>query len=510
MQLLARLKKLSIIEYFLIFLIIVGTFLRLFNLNSNVEFLGDQGRDAMVVSRIFTEGDLVFIGPVTSLGNMYLGPFYYYLMMPFLWLSYPSPMGPVYMMVGFGVVTIALIYYLGKQLIGQRAALIASFFFTFSAVVMQYTRFSWNPNPAPLVSIIMIWATYQAWQKNKWYWVIATLCFSILAQLHYLTLLSAGGIGVIWILQLIEVLNSKVKIDQLKILFFSTLTSILVFLTSTIPLMLFDYKHQFLNLKALSAMIFSDKNFVQAGENTRNIFQVLMETHGRSMQILFEFTLGQQRQLNTILVLISLSILAYLIFFAKNYQHKKGLIVICAYLITAILGTSFYQHTIFIHYIAYLFPITFMIYGVVFDLVLKKPLTWAGAILLLLFSFYFFSYNQPRWPIKKAGWAISDISRTADSIYQHVQKDDIYNIVLLSETRDIDGQNYRYFLTTKENKPVPIERRGEVNTLFIIDEEKKVSDVTSLPIYEIVVFPNKENKQVYQVENGPQITILRK
>src|SRR5690606_24275698 len=92
----SRISRLSAAQHLMIAIVVVGAGLRLYNLPHTAQFLGDQGRDALIVSRIFKEGDLVFIGPVTSVGNMYLGPLYYYFMLPFLWLSYPSPLGPAY------------------------------------------------------------------------------------------------------------------------------------------------------------------------------------------------------------------------------------------------------------------------------------------------------------------------------------------------------------------------------------------------------------------------------
>lgn len=77
----------------LILLTLVGAGLRLYRLEASLQFLGDQGRDALVMYRLI-KGDWPFIGPITSVGNFYLGPLYYYLMAPFLWLSGYNPVGP--------------------------------------------------------------------------------------------------------------------------------------------------------------------------------------------------------------------------------------------------------------------------------------------------------------------------------------------------------------------------------------------------------------------------------
>jgi len=76
------LKKIKPASLLLVVILLIASFLRLYNLPHNMMFLGDQGRDAIIVKNIFTKFDPVFIGPVTSVGNMYLGPLYYYFVVP--------------------------------------------------------------------------------------------------------------------------------------------------------------------------------------------------------------------------------------------------------------------------------------------------------------------------------------------------------------------------------------------------------------------------------------------
>ena len=154
---------LSPLNLLLLLVFLLAIFLRFKNLKGSLMFQGDQGRDALIVANIFKEKDLVFIGPVTSIGNMYLGPFYYYLMMPFLWLSYPSPMGPVYLVATLGVLTVALMYFLGKRIFSKKIAVLASIFLALSHTAVSLSRFSWNPNPSPLFSLLMFYFTYLAW-----------------------------------------------------------------------------------------------------------------------------------------------------------------------------------------------------------------------------------------------------------------------------------------------------------------------------------------------------------
>lgn len=500
------LSQLSPAKIVVICLLLAAAFLRLYNLEDSLLFQGDQGRDAMIVADIFKEKDPVFIGPVTSVGNMYLGPLYYYFMLPFLWLTYPSPMGPVYAVALLGVLTVALVYILGKKMIGQRAALIATSFYTFSWVVVTYARFSWNPNPAPLVSLLMIYWTYQAYQKKPWFWALVGLAFAVLLQLHYLTLLAAGGAGVVWLFDLARRIKGQKKI---KPLILPSLTALAILLLSFTPLILFDYKHHWLNLKAFRNLLFGEPNFKLTGATGPliKLVKIIKETHGRGMHILFEIALGQWRQINSYLLYSFLGILGWRLWKKKQSQTHVGELVLAAYLLTGIIGTAFYEHTVFDHYVAYLFPVTFLIYGLIWQQLSKK--IWGKALLVIFFA-AFLRYNLPRMPLKDVGWTLTDMRRVSQSIYDRVQDGEKYNLVLLSESKDINAQNYRYFLETTDRPPVDDRNRDQVQTLFIVDEEKKLEKVVDSPIYEIVVFPNKTPTDVYQVENGPEVTILKK
>lgn len=504
-------KRWGVTTWLIVGMMIVGAVLRFWRLPVTAQFLGDQGRDALIVSQIFRVGDPVFIGPVTSVGNMYLGPFYYYFMLPFLWLSYPSPLGPVYAVAAVSLAALYLIYRLGRELVGERAALMAMFFMMFSSIVLYFSRFSWNPNLAPFVSIIMLFAVYKAWTKNPWWWVVVSGCFSVLIQLHYLTLLSGAAAGLIWLWSIVEGRGWAAKRTQFFKLLAPTLVAGLVFVASLTPLVLFDLKHDGLNARAFTKMVFhlsetGDAGPVPPGEKA---WQVTTETHGRSLHILFEMMVGRQRTLNTVLVIITLGTLVWLVSRGRHRATFYGEAVLLVFLLTGIVGTAFYPGSLFDHYIAYLFPVTLLIYGAVINAWYERfPLIgMAGGG---LFTLLFLSFNLSTLPLKPMDWTMSDMKALSDTIYNRVKPGEKYNLVLLSDTGDIDGQNYRYFLSTTDRPPVPTEQRGEVETLFIINEDRKLSKVTDSPIYEIVVFPDKNPKEVYNGGGTVEITVLRK
>lgn len=504
------LKKIKIQHILLLLVIAVAAFFRFYNLKNTMMFQGDQGRDALVVSQIFKDKDPVFIGPVTSIGNMYLGPFYYYFMLPFLMMSYPSPIGPVLAVAALSVLTTFLLFLITKKLFDQKTAWFATIFFALSAGVVNLARFSWNPNIAPFFSLLMFYFTYLAWKKDTKYWLLVSVCLSLLIQLHYVTLLSLSGAGIVLLIQLVQ----KIKAEKKKFfvkegkLFKHLALAVLIFLVSLTPLMLFDYKHGFVNANSFVKILTKEESFDLQRKSGRQGFAAIskfftLDLKDRASQVLMEPSFGVNQVNHPLMFVLIALVVIYLI---KNKgKLTDAEIVMAAFLVPGILGVSVYQHQVYEHYIAYLFPFVYILYGLVFSKIKNKWFKWA---LFLPFMAFFVVNNFSRYAIRDDSWKVSDISHTADEIYKRVDNGEKYNIVLLSASKDLYGMSYRYFLSTKPNPPVKIENHYTAQKLFIINEEKVEENVLNSEIYEIVVFPEKHVKEVFDMQNGPEITVL--
>ncbi len=497
-----------------ILITLLAGFLRLYQIPDTLMFLGDQGRDAILVSQIFKNLELVFIGPVTSVGNMYLGPFYYYFMLPFLWLSYPSPLGPVYAVAILSTLTVYLIYALGKKMFSPTVGLMASFFLAFSSEAIYISRFSWNPNLAPLFSLLMIYFSWKAIQKPK-NWLIVAILFSLIIQLHYLTLLTGASIAVIWIFSIINLFKKTTKENRKKFLAQILKISsacLVIFILSLTPQILFDIKHQGLNVRAFINLftkedVFGETNSIAVIERISSFSSLALD---RSKQILIRVPLGKigKAEAALALSLIGLTLVQLWINFKKKLFCKFSFVlIIFSFLSIGVLGTSFYKETVYNHYIAYLYPVFGFIFALALELLLK--LNKKLLILPVLgFLSWFLINNYYRSPLQTS-YLYQRTQNTSQQVYQNLTKEDKYEIVLLSETKDLYGQSYRYFLLTTDKPPI-IRDKGETpNTLVIIDEEKKVSDILQSPIYEIVTFPYKNIDQHIVNEDQPDIYILR-
>src|SRR5438270_13501668 len=143
----------------LLLILLIAAFLRLYNISNLMTFLGDEGRDVLIVYNIL-HGHLTLLGPTSSVGGFFLGPIYYYFMAPFLFLFNYNPVGPAVMVALFGILTIWFVYKIGKEFFNTTVGLISAFLYAVSPLVIAYSRSSWNPNLMPFFTMLSLYVLY--------------------------------------------------------------------------------------------------------------------------------------------------------------------------------------------------------------------------------------------------------------------------------------------------------------------------------------------------------------
>lgn len=499
-------SRISPVTWLILVIALVALLLRVWNLSESVLFLGDQGRDALIVANIFQDFDPVFIGPVTSVGNMYLGPAYYYFMLPFLLMSYPSPLGPAYAIAILGAVTVFMLYYWGRELVGKRAAAIAAVLLAFNAVAVELSRFSWNPNPAPFVTLVLMWAVWRAWQGRLRYWLLVAVSISVLLQLHYVAALAGVSAGIVWLVQGIRFRSDKNKLIEFAKI---SLVMSLILMLSFTPLVLFDIKHNWINAKGFQTLVQKDESFGK-GSFSEIITKTTSELHGRSGQLFITSTVGHNNQQIISYALLIIVFLVVVIIWRLAVQkawHKQGVWIPVLFCLVGVLGLALYRHDVYFHYIIFLFPAMFLFFGWVLAVISRIKIFIP--IIIGLLAWYSW-HNYSRLDFSPTGQTLEQLSEASSLIHSQIEPGEPYILVLLASHRDLYGMNYRYFLNTdREKAPLSPERYQEAETLVLINEER-LPNPTDLPIFELMVFDYDEPSQVINTKNGIEILFLRK
>ena len=455
---------------FLLAILVLALVLRLYRIDEYLTFLGDEGRDVRVVRNIL-HGDLAFIGPQTSIGGMYLGPLYYYMMAPALFLSGFNPVGPAIMVALLSVFTIFLTWDFGRRWFGPLAGLLAAFFFAISPVSIIYSHSSWNPNPMPFFALLSVWFICRVWTDRQ-YRLLPLIGFTLAGslQMHYLGLLLFPLIGLFWLISLKQAWSKKSDRRQFLL---QSLFMALVFLLMMSPLVLFDLKHDGMNYQAFKTFFTNRQTTINFNPANSNRFLPVL------YQIVSDLVLAQSEFLVSLFsfLLVFLSLWGLL-----DTSRKKPAYLLFAWLAIALLGLGLYKQHVYAHYFGFIYPAVYLLLGWLVSALLLNSFSHKllGFLLLIVVTVLSYQYSPLQYQPNRQ---MQRTEQVVDTVIDASQGDD-FNFGLIAE-RNYD-ESYRYFF---ENKQAPLVRGedGITDQLFVVCEDEDCQPEGN-PAWQIAIF----------------------
>lgn len=499
--------------FILCLILVVGAILRLYKIDQYMTFLGDEGRDAIIVRRLLVNFDPILIGPGTSIGNMYLGPLYYYMMAPALLLSNFSPVGPAIMIALLGVVTIWLVWYFTRQLFPTSenlkvnwGALISAALFAIAPVVITYSRSSWNPNIMPFFSLLCIFSLWKIWRKNDYKWLfVLGISFAFVLQSHYLGLLLIPTIIIFWLLSFVKLFGilkqgSKNKFQLFNFLKYSVF-GLLVLLFLMSPLAIFDARHGWQNFGAISKFFTERQETVsiKPWKALPTMFPIWKNDFitrivgGKNSTAGLWIAFG----LMDLVILYLVRYFRNLIRILKENKDEKpndnfiaSVFLITSWLIFAIIGLALYKQHIYDHYFGFIYAAPFILYGGLFIHLWGKY----GPIVrsLLVISFFWLVYinileNPLKYPPNR------QMQRAVDVAQKIKEKSggEKLNIAVIAKQNYEDGYQYfleRWNLPVYDINPLKLDETVAPQLFAVCELPENECDPTHSPKAEIANF----------------------
>ncbi|MDE2589164.1 MAG: glycosyltransferase family 39 protein, partial [Patescibacteria group bacterium] len=182
------------ISYLMLFVILaVAAYLRFMNFPLRYGFDFDPTRDALIVAQGAKHLTFPLIGPKSGIGPFAFGPWYYYELILFK-LVFPNPFSPWIFIGMMSVVTVGIMYLIGKELEGKWFGLLLALLTAFSPEQIGPVDGLSNPNLIPLHTAItvLLFIYYIKNQNRRWYvWMLWGLMFGIGINHHYQMILLA-------------------------------------------------------------------------------------------------------------------------------------------------------------------------------------------------------------------------------------------------------------------------------------------------------------------------------
>jgi 4-amino-4-deoxy-L-arabinose transferase-like glycosyltransferase len=474
--------------FLLVMILAVAAFLRLYRIPETMTFLGDEGRDAIMVRRMLISGRPVLTGPATSTGDMVLGPLYYYLIAPALLAANYSPVGPAVLVALIGVATVFLVWAAAREWFGAGGPvpawgpLAAAALYATAPVAIITSRSSWNPNIMPFVALLSVYAAWRAWRRedDKWLIVLAA-SFAFVLQSHYLGLILAPTTGLAAVLALANVIKTirpglgnwqLVRIGRF--LCYSA-ASLLVFLLLFSPLLLYEARQGWNNLKAIQAFITGSQ---VAGEAAVDLSTALIQGRAAFAELHTLLFPGASGALGIGVALAvlgaSLAFMGRLLRQGLRKDENAAYLILLAWIFggTALLGV--YQGALYPHYFAALFPASFLLIGGMLQALQEvapgRQSLLSGAAVLAITGLLV--ANLANTPLKsQPNRQLQRAENVARAIAVEAGGKPL-NLTVIGKINYEDA--YQYFLELWEQQPLDIDRRRLSETiagqLFVVCE----------------------------------------
>lgn len=482
----------------LILILLLAAFLRLYRISDYMTFLGDEGRDVLVAKGII-EGDFTLLGPRSSAGDFFMGPAYYYMITPFLWLFKLDPVGPAVMVALFGIATVFLIYIVAKKFFDTRAALFASALYAVSPLVLNYSHSSWNPNVLPFFALLMLFMVYKsiATAKSWKYFIFSGFLLGICMQLHYLSLFLAV-ILIVYIFFADWLMNNRIQMLTTMKHYMLLLIGFLLGFSAFIA---FEIRHGFPNIQAISKFIFGD-TLNKESEIGATYFGTITDVFFRIFaRLIVDFPTPEKFMNFPLMTLQLWGLFAMMIAVASIVslfliKNKFVTMLLAMWLFLSVLFFGFYKKEIYDYLFTFLFPLPFLLVGNLlsrlYDIGRQSKKHVIGITVSVVLFVAIFGFLLSHHPFQHEPNRQRDqVKHIAEFVIEQTDNKP-YNFALIAGGNS--DHAYRYYLDILGHQPVQIDneindpqRKTVTDQLLVVCEEVTCKPLGH-PLFDVAAF----------------------
>ena len=445
---------------FLAVLILISAILRFYKLPQRQYWMIDEERDAFIVKRILVDKHPTLIGGALP-GGFYLAPGYFYISAFFYYFTNLNPIGMGAIAAFLGVLSTPLIFYVAKKLFSPRVGILAAFFYTFSYLTVIYNRTWWPLTFSPIVALVCYWSLYQIIKsKNLGFVLVLALALIIGIQSDPSNLSLLVLTIILWIIFKLPI---RVK---------PVILAVGLFIISHLPLVIFDFRHDFLNSKAI-LKFFSGQTGAGINFDSGTFLESLLLLPRSFLRFLWVFgekdvavqivpsEVYVQAKFSAIPWAFLISVMVILaLFFIRLIKEKKknlGIFILGSHMLVAIFGIIL-QNFFFGNWnFEWVMQVLFPAYAIVFALFVnhlfkynRLHLPVIGTISSLYLALVLFAIFSAKTIIQSPNsFNLYDKMRAVEFIVEKTGQDQ-FSLDSIGQNFALGGYRYLFYLQGKE------------------------------------------------------------
>lgn len=250
----------------LFFILILSTILRISTVPNLLSFTSDEAYQAYISQTLLKDFHIIWIGLSAGGFDTYLGPYWNYIIAPFLFVSKGDPVVLGYIASILGIFATFLLYLVGKKLFNERVAILATLLYASLPLIIYYDQKPY-PSGIPFLSLLITFSIYMARYSAKW-WIIFAIAYGMVFHIH-LSLIPVVFVAIYWAFLYRKLITKKIVV-----------CSLLAFIIMISPLIAFDYFHKASNITA-PFKVFTSIKKGSFKLDTSNRINTLLDSVGR-------------------------------------------------------------------------------------------------------------------------------------------------------------------------------------------------------------------------------------
>lgn len=317
-------------------ILLIGIFFRTYQLVERFHFAHDDDLYSWIVKDILVNHHYRLIGQLTSAPGIFIGPAYYYSLIPFFLIFNMDPVAATVPITIFGILTIISYYFVFSRLFNIKVGLIASFLYT---VLINNIEFDRRIVPSTPANLWVIWYFFTIVMIARGKFAVLPLLGILIALIWHIHIaLIPALIAIIAAFLVSRKLPNKKQVLS----FFISL-----FITS-LPLILFEVRHNF----SQTLSLISNFTTNHGGRTGSYKLMLVLEMITKNINSLFLSPQSLPNPLRYLFVILLLSLTFFVV--KKSLLSKKELIplsvwmvgVVCFFTLSSSLISEYYFYSI--------------------------------------------------------------------------------------------------------------------------------------------------------------------
>jgi 4-amino-4-deoxy-L-arabinose transferase-like glycosyltransferase len=355
-------------NWILLLILAVGLFLRLYNGKEWFVYDHDQDLAGWVIRDIVLNQHLRLIGQLTSTPGVFIGPLFYYLLIPFYLAFNWDPLGGVFLVAILGLFAIWGTYFTLSKIFNKNVGLIGAILYAVSPYIVFNDRRVVPTMPLMIWSTWFLYCSYLIIKGNqKKGFLLAAVLIALIWHINF-------GLAILLPILLIALILSKKKID-FKALAVSLITLVILFS----PFIAFEARHGFSQTKAVFLSATVEQGDVLTGvSKVAKIYDVVTKNISG---ILWGYPGGIPKSLAFWVAIGGIVVLVF-----RKKVDKKLLAILAVWFLMTTVFFSLYSKPVSEYYLDSLTAVWILFIALFIELLMKsKKLKIAGWFILAAF-----------------------------------------------------------------------------------------------------------------------------